>query len=122
MAISYLWKISSLQVEYSSASLSDVVTSVGWSYSGNIASTSSLGISGSFGGNSSGRAGVVPASSASFVSYENLTEPLVIGWVTASLGDATITNIQTDISKSIAGQLNPIVGRKVKPWLPTGSL
>ena len=116
MAISYSWSIGGLDVQYTSASLSDVVTTIHWKYSGKLETTSSIGVSGSFGGDCNGKVGLGSVAPSGFVAYGSLTEPLVLGWVTASLGNTNVTQMQTDISKSIAGQIVPNEGTKEQPW------
>ena len=122
MAISYSWSVGDLDVQYSSASLTDVVTTIHWEYSGKLETTSSIGVSGSFGGSCVGKVGLGSVAPSAFVAYGSLTKPLVLGWVTGSLGNANITQMQTNISKSITVRLNPTVGPKGGPWLPRGSL
>ena len=48
MAVTYTWNFNPIAVEYSSASLANVVTNVHWQYTGTVEGTSSLGVSGSF--------------------------------------------------------------------------
>ena len=121
MAITFDWNIGDISVRYSSASLSNIVTTIGWVCRGMAEGTSSLGESGSFNRADSGtvvldiddNASVAPED---FVAYESLTRDLVLGWVTASLGDTFVTNIQARVSGSITEQLNPTEGYKDNPW------
>ena len=122
MAITYRWNFDPLEVEYSSASLANVVKIVHWQYHAETEGTSSIGgvpsRSGSFYASSIGTVNTGPVASSDFVAYASLTEAIVLGWVTASLGDDTITEIQTGVSKSLEAQLNPPTGRAVGgvPW------
>ena len=121
MAITHDWNISDMSIRYSSASLSNIVTTIGWIYRGVAEGTSSLGESGSFNRADSGTVVVDIDDNASvapedFVAYESLTRDLVLGWVTASLGDTFVTNMQARVSGSIIEQLNPSEGNKDKPW------
>ena len=121
MAITFDWNINDIRVRYSSASLSNIVTTIGWIYRGVAEGTSSLGVSGSFNSGDSGTLGLdidgnASVAPADFVAYESLTRDLVLGWVTASLGDTFVTNLQGRLSGSITEQLNPADGSKDNPW------
>ena len=120
MAFTYRWNFDPLEVEYSSASLANVVSVVHWQYHAETVGTSSLGVSGSFEGINIGKLRLDPVASADFTAYESLTEAKVLGWVTSSLidqqGDGYLETMQTKISGSIAEQLHPVEGSKLKPW------
>ena len=117
MAFTYRWNFDPLEVTYSSASLDNVVTRIHWQHVGITEGTSSLGVSGSFYGRSIGTVSLDPVASADFVAYASLTEDLVEGWVTASLGDDQVTEIQASVSKSLEAQLNPTSGTNLgSPW------
>ena len=117
MAITYDWNFDPLEVTYSSASLDNVVTTVHWQYTADTEGTSSLGASGSFQGRSIGTVSLDPVASADFVAYVSLTEDLVEGWVTGSLGDDQVTEIHASVSNSLANQLNPTSGTNLdSPW------
>ena len=111
----YVWKFSPLKVTYSSASLSNVVTSVHWQYHGTHEGTSSLGVSGSFRGERGGVAYLQPATGSSYTNYDDLTHAQVLGWVTASLGEQTVADITSSVSGAIAIALNPTIGVKDGP-------
>ena len=117
MAITYSWEILDLRVQYSSNSLANVVNAVAWQYNGESGSGASEPEYHSH-VNNMVWLGSVP--SADFVAYESLTEAKVLGWVTSSLfaehGDDYIETMQTKISGSIAEQLHPVEGSKLKPW------
>ena len=116
MAITYKWNFDPLDVHYSSASLANVVTNVHWQYSATTEGTSSLGQSGSFVRRNIGVISLDPVASADFVAYDDLTEAIVTGWVTGSMGDERVTQIQTSVSRSLETQLNPPTGNKASPW------
>ena len=116
MAVTYTWNFNPMEVEYSSASLANVVTHVHWQYHAETEGTSSLGVSGSFRAQSIGVVRTDPVASADFVAYDDLTEAIVTGWVTGSMGDERVTEIQTGVSKSLSHQLNPPTGIKAQPW------
>ena len=112
----YTWNFNPLKVTYDSASLSNVVTSVSWQYSGTHEGTSSLGVTGSFQGERGGVVYLAPAPSAGYIEYDDLTHAQVLGWVTASLGGQTVADITSSVSGAIAIALNPTTG--VKPGIP----
>ena len=116
MAFTYRWHFDPLGVTYSSSSMANVVNRVYWKYHAETEGTSSLGVSGSFMSSEGGFEDLSPATSADFTAYASLTEALVTGWVTASMGDARVTEIQTSVSSSLAAQLSPSAGTKLKPW------
>ena len=90
MAITYDWHFPQLQVQYTSNSLADVVTELRWVYTGEVGG----------GEYHDGRVGILkvgPVAAASFVAYESLTKDLVTAWVTASLGDEYVTELETKI-------------------------
>ena len=117
MAFSYRWNFDPLEVTYSSASLANVVSIVHWQYYAETEGTSSLGVSGSFTAASIGTETLSPVASADFTAYESLTEAQVTAWVTASMGDERVTELQTGVSKSLVDQLNPTSGTNLaNPW------
>ena len=116
MAFTYRWNFDPLEVTYSSASLANVVNVVHWQYYAETEGTSSLGVSGSFTSSNIGTETLSSVASADFVAYGDLTEAIVTGWVTGSMGDDRVTEIQTNVSKSLAAQLNPPTGTKDQPW------
>ena len=116
MALTYRWNFDPLEVTYSSASLDNVVKIVHWQYYAETEGTSSLGVSGSFTAASIGTETLSPVASADFTAYESLTEAQVTAWVTASMGDERVTEIQTGVSNSLVDQLAPPMGTKQHPW------
>ena len=116
MAFTYRWNFDPLEVTYSSASLDNVVSTVHWQYHAETEGTSSLGVSGSFIASNIGTETLSSVASADFVAYGELTEDLVEGWVTGSMGDDRVTELQTNVSKSLEAQLNPPTGTKTRPW------
>ena len=109
MAINYSWDFPNIEVQYTSNSLADVVTELRWQYTGEIGG-------GEYHDSKVGILKVGPVAAASFVAYESLTKELVTGWVTASLGDIKITELETEISGSIFNMMNPSAGGKSAPW------
>ena len=117
MAFTYTWNFDPLEVQYSSASLDNVVTYVHWQYRAETEGTSSLGVSGSFIQGSIGTVSLGPVASADFVAYASLTEDVVKGWVTASMGEDEVTRVHEGVSGSLMAQLNPTTGTNLdRPW------
>ena len=117
MAFTYRWNFDPLEVTYSSASLDNVVGTVHWQFYGTTEGTSSLGKSGSFQGSNIGTVNTTSVASADFVAYGSLTEAIVEGWVTASLGDDEVATIKASVSNSLADQLAPSSGTNLgSPW------
>ena len=116
MAITYRWDLRPIEVTYSSASMDNVVSRVHWRYFAETEATSSRGVSGSFMATAFGVEDLSPVASADFTAYGSLTEDLVIGWVTASMGDVRVTEMLTNVSGSLEKQLNPTGGQKPNPW------
>ena len=117
MAFTYTWNFDPLEVTYSSASLDNVVNIVHWQYHAETEGTSSLGVSGSFVARNIGTVGLDPVASADFVAYASLTEAIVEGWVTASMGEDEVTQLREGVSGSLVTQLNPTTGTNLgRPW------
>ena len=53
--------------------------------------------------------------SETFVPYDQLTEPLVIGWVQAALGEQGIANYEANVQGQIDSQINPPVSPQNTP-------
>ena len=117
MAITYAWNFDPLEVTYSSASLDNVVSIVHWQFYGETEGTSSFGVSGSFQASNIGTVNTTSVASADFVAYGSLTEAIVEGWVTGSLGDDRVAEISASVSNSLAQQLTPSSGTNLdRPW------
>jgi hypothetical protein len=94
MSITYTWSINQLTAYPTYESKSDVVFKVQWSYSGRDAN----GVGSSRGGITD----VTYSAGAPFTPYADLTESQVLGWVTP-----TITNVQlADMEAGIAGDID----------------
>ena len=55
-----------------------------------------------------------------FVPYDQLTQPIVIGWVQESLGEQGIANFEANVQGQIDSQINPPVAPQntLLPWEP----
>ena len=109
MAINYSWDFPNIEVQYTSNSLADVVTELRWHLTGEVGGGEYF----------DGRVGILkvgPVAAESYVAYESLTKDIVTAWVTASLGDEYVTELETTISGSIVNMMNPPAGSKPAPW------
>ena len=109
MAINYSWDFPDIEVQYTSNSLANVVTELRWQYTGEVGG-------GEYHDSKVGILKVGPVAAESFVAYESLTKDIVTAWVTASLGDEYVTELETKISGSIFDMMNPTTGGKPAPW------
>tara|TARA_R110000744_G_scaffold149029_2_gene262121 strand:- start:734 stop:1057 length:324 start_codon:yes stop_codon:yes gene_type:complete len=100
MAITYTWTIESMSVLQTPEP--DFVVIVNWLCSG----TDGTNVAES-GGNST----FTQQEGPTFVPYANLTETLVLGWVTDELGENGVTSAEG----CVEGQINSIVTPPVSP-------
>jgi len=119
MAVSYNWTINPLECYPTSSEGPDYVFIAHWQlhaseeYSGSLYTATSIGtqfVSGS--------------GSGSFIPFEDLTLPVVQGWVTTAMGPDQVTSLEAGLAQNIANQINPPVVTLQSPWLtptPTGS-
>ena len=64
-----------------------------------------------------GTIGFTPdASSESFISYDNLTEEIVIGWVKEHMGEEQVSAHETSLQNQIDTQKNPPTASGM-PWV-----
>ena len=68
----------------------------------------------------------VPANTGSaFIPFEELTLPVVQGWVEESMGVEQVESYKAGLAQNIANQINPPTVTLQSPWLapaPTGSI
>ena len=55
------------------------------------------------------------ATSSEFVSYDDLTESVVMGWVKDSLGEEEVTNIEEVLTAKVTAQMSP-TSQTGLPW------
>jgi len=103
MSLTYTWTINNIRRQNAN-DLSDVVIAVSWSYTGADAN----GVTGTFNGTTT----FDPASidSGKFVSYSDLTEDVVLGWVQAVINadSSYIDMMNLYVSKQIDTKVNAI--------------
>lgn len=107
-AITYTWIIEQIQTVPSENGLTDVIKDIHWRVNALAADNISA--------TSYGSTGLESPDPEDFVSYPNLTESTVIGWLQTTLGEETVTNIQTNLAGEIELKRNPPVEIKPVPW------
>lgn len=113
--LNYTWLVTSLDSYMTSSGETDVVFRVRYNLTGTT---------GSYSGSFSGAQPVTYSSGSEFVPFNQLTNDIVVGWVTASLMPGTFEHMTGSIEKQINLQLNPINSSQTPPWspAPSGSL
>ena len=119
MAISYNWTINPLECYPTSSEGPDYVFIAHWQlhaseeYSGSLYTATSIGTQ-----------AVSGSTSGSFIPFEELTLPVVQGWVETAMGTGSVDALKAGLAQNIANQINPPVVTLQSPWLtpaPTGS-
>lgn len=120
MAITYNWTINPLECYPTSSEGPDFVFVAHWQLhateevNGTTYTSSCIGTQG------------VPANTGSaFIPFEDLTLPIVQGWVETAMGPTQVENLKTGLAQNIANQINPPVVTLQSPWLnpvPMGSI
>jgi hypothetical protein len=93
MSISYTWSINRLECYPTYESQTDVVFKVQWVYRG----VDSNGI----GSSRTGTTEVTYAAGAPFTPFANLTEAQVLGWVTPTITDVQLADMDAQIASDI---------------------
>jgi hypothetical protein len=118
MAVSYNWTINPLECYPTSSEGPDYVFIAHWQlhasedYEGTTYTATSIGTQS------------IPMHTGSFIPFEELTLPVVQGWVEESMGTGSVDSLKTGLAQNIANQINPPVVTLQSPWLapaPTGS-
>jgi hypothetical protein len=105
MAITYTWFISSLEAAKQEENLSNVVKTLHWRYK----ATDEDG----YFAESYGAQSLDTPDQTTFVSYENLTFEIVVGWLEELLD---ITGLQQMLQNNIEDQKNPPTVTMRPPW------
>ena len=104
----YAWTISSLDRYTSYEELTDVVTVIHWRLRGENPD----GVTGEVYG-----AQAIPTPSADdFVSFENLTQEIVEGWLLDSLGEEKVQQFKSSVDTLITEKITPSRIRSSPPW------
>ena len=117
MAVTYFWTINPLNAYPTSSGETDVVFTAHWQlHAQEIANEVTWSAS------SIGTAGIPLHSGSEFIPFNELTLPVVQGWVEESLGTGSVEAMKEGLATQIANQINPPVLTLQSPWLPTGSV
>lgn len=106
MAISYTWSFPTLDVKYSEDGFQNVVTCVHWVY-GAVDGDYSASVYGSLG---------LPAPGQPFVSFDDLTQQIVEGWVVEAMGQEQVDAMSASLAGNIENQKNPTGAALPPPW------
>lgn len=118
MAVSYNWTINPLECYPTSSEGPDFVFVAHWqlhaseTVSGSLYTATSIGTQSVSGSSGSG----------SFIPFEELTLPVVQGWVETAMGPEQVASLKAGLAQNIANQINPPVVTLQSPWLSTGSI
>ena len=119
MAVSYNWTVNPLECYPTSSEGPDYVFIAHWQ----LHATET--VSGStYTATSIGTQAVSGSTSGSFIPFEDLTLPVVQGWVETAMGTGSVDALKAGLAQNIANQINPPVVTLQSPWLapaPTGS-
>jgi len=107
MTIIYTWNVAQLDCCPEAGGQTDVVFTVHWTLSGTDGTYSSRAY-GSVG---------LPTPEGTFTAFEDLTEPLVIGWTHDALGAEAVASLEANGAAQIEAQVNPTVVTPPLPWL-----
>ena len=111
----YTWTIAAMEAYTTQSIYNDVVYTIHWRYGAVDQSTS-------YSAEVYGAQTVAPYNpdSGSFIPYSELTKPIVIGWLTSSLGEERINNLTASLDQQIQQQISPSVVVLPNPWeMPT---
>jgi len=89
----------------------DVVFTVHWDCTGYEIFSGST-----YNGRVYGSTGVTYHSGSGFTSYDDLTQPQVLGWVWDAMGSGSKENYEANVQTQISNQINPPVVTPPLPW------
>jgi hypothetical protein len=115
MATTYFWTINPLECYPTSSGEIDVVFTAHWQLHANEEVNGTTYSATNIGTQS------IPLHSGSFIPFEELTLPVVQGWVEESMGEDQVNNLKASLAQQIQNQINPPVVTLQSPWLTTTS-
>ncbi len=108
MAITYEWKVSQLDSYPTLGDHINVIFNVHWSV---------RAVDGEYEASVYGAQQIVYDEARAYVPYEELTEPMIIDWLKATLSvDDRVTGIEEALAQNIENQRNPPVVTLPLPW------
>ena len=112
MAINYSWTINPLECYPTSSGEIDVVFTAHWQ----LHATEEVdGVT--YNATSIGTQNVPLHSGSAFIPFEELTLPVVLGWVEESMGPEQVQSLKDGLAQRIANQINPPSVLLQSPWL-----
>ena len=120
MAVTYFWTINPLNAYPTASGETDVVFTAHWQFH-----AQEIVNEVTYSAQSIGTAGIPLHSGSEFIPFDQLTLPVVQGWVEESLGTGSVDSMKAGLAQQIADKINPPVVTLTSPWLvppPTGSL
>jgi hypothetical protein len=107
----YNWVIAALEAYTTQSGYTDVVYTIHWRYRAVDQSTS-------YSAEVYGAQSVAPYNpdSGSFIPYDELTKPTVIGWLTGSLGEERVNALTGSLDAQIQQQIQPTSAVLPPPW------
>jgi hypothetical protein len=112
MNITYTWQINPLDCYPEYDGETDFVFSAHWQLtgtaqdSGKTYSCTNIGVQ-----------QISITGGGTFIPFDQLTLPIVQGWVESAMGQEQVDAIKLNIAKNIENQINPPVVVKTSPWL-----
>lgn len=105
----YTWKIAALEAYATQSSYLDVVYNIHWRYNATT---------GSYSSEVYGVQSVSPYNpdSGSFIPYDQLTQEVVVGWLTESMGEDRINQLTASLDRNIEDQIKPVTLILTPPW------
>ncbi len=118
MAINYSWTINPLECYPTSSEGPDYVFTAHWQ----LYATEEVGDK-TYSARAIGTQSVTGNSGSAFIPFEELTLPIVQGWVEGAMGPEQVQAYKDNLAQQIANQINPPVVTLTSPWMnPTPSI
>lgn len=110
--LDYTWTVTSLDSYMTASGQTDVVFRARYNL---------LGVTGSHSASFAGATPITFKSGSVFIPFEELTNDIVVGWISSSLIPGTFEHMTGSIEKQISLKLNPIITNQTPPWMPQSS-
>lgn len=107
----YTWKIAALEAYPTQSSYTDMVYNIHWRYAAVDQSTS-------YSAEVYGVQSVAPYNpdSGSYIPYNQLTQQIVLDWLTGAMGEEKVGNLTSSLDARIADQISPQSIILPPPW------
>jgi len=111
MSATINWRVGVMECYPTYEQNTDVVFTVHWDCTGYEIFSGST-----YNGRVYGSTGVTYHSGSAFTSYDDLTQPQVLGWVWDAMGSGSKENYEANVQTQINNQINPPVVTPPLPW------